>query len=59
MIIKGGRRKPAAPVKKTEEPAAAPKKERKVRKVEPVVVEPTIIEESVVEKTVREIMEED
>ena len=59
MIIKGARRKSAAPVKKVEEPAAAPKRERKAPKVEPIVVEPTIIEETPVEKAVREIMEED
>lgn len=59
MVIKGARRKSAAPIKKVEEPAAAPKKERKVHKVEPVVVEPVIVEETAIEKAVREIMEED
>lgn len=59
MIIRGAKHSLAAPSKKVEKPAAAPKKERKARKVEPVVVEPTIIEESAVERAVREIMEED
>ena len=58
MIIKGAKRNIAAP-KKVEVPAAAPKKERKARKVDSVVVEPIAIEESAVEKAVREIMEED
>lgn len=59
MIIKGAKRKVAAP-KKVEEPAAAPKKERKARKVvTPVVVEPEIVEEiPAVEETV-EIKDEE
>ena len=42
MIIKGAKHSLAAP-KKVEEPAAAPKKERKARKiVPPVFVEPVV-----------------
>ena len=56
MVIRRGlSRQSAAPVKKVEEPAAAPKKERKAHKVEPIVVEPeVIVEETSVEETVVE-----
>ena len=62
MIIKGANHSLAAP-KKVEEPAAAPKKERKIAKViNPVVIEPVIgvdpvIEYPVVEEAI-EITEE-
>lgn len=55
MIIKGAKHSLAAP-KKVEKPAAAPKKERKARKVEPVQVEPVIIE-TPAEETVVEVVE--
>ena len=56
MIIKGAKHSLAAP-KKVEEPAAAPKKERKARKVEPVQVEP-VITETPVEETAVEVVEQ-
>lgn len=62
MIVKGAVKRVAAP-KKVEEPAAAPKKERKIAKViNPVVIEPVIgvdpvIEHSVVEEAT-EVAEE-
>lgn len=52
MIIRGAKHSLAATTKKVEKPAAAPKKERKVRKVIPQVVEPEIVETPVVEETI-------